>query len=441
MKRKTALFALIVFIICAFSACSVQEIDELYSLPQPSQEYLQLQKLIDAEIAAGSEYSAPTAGSLRQSVQLADLDGDGVNEALAFFTNAETPKICVYRKNSGGYAQALAITGDGTSCGRVEYADLDGDGFSEILISWRTSSDMKLLKAYSVKNWASTVLLTTSCTDFQTGDLNMDGTTDIAALKFESGSGTVEMYSLERDGEIVQSSAKLSASLTHIDRFRVGGLGGGVPAVFVEGQYTDEEDNDFCLTDIIISTEGKLKNITMSPEGTDSDTKRHYQVYCTDIDSNGAMEVPIAEKVFAQPGSTTESYVFDWYSYSPDGARTLCASTYHCEADGWYVVLPEAWREGFTVRRETALLSGERAVVLSQADDEGKVTDLLTIYALSGENRRDRAKIAGRFVLLQGETVIYAAKLPSGETATESQQHDLADRFHLIYTEWNTGAV
>lgn len=441
MKRKIALCLLAGIIFSALSACSIQEVDELYSLPQPSQEYLQLQNLIDAEIAAGSEYSAPTAGSQRQSVQLTDLDGDGVNEALAFFTRNESPKICIYRKSQGGYVQALAIVGDGTGCGRVEYADLDGDGFSEILISWRTSSDMKLIKAYSVKNWTSTVLLTTSCTDFQIGDLNGNGTADIALLKFEQGAGTLDLYSVEQDGELLQSSAKLSSSLTDVERFRVGELGDGAPAVFIEGQYTDEENNDICLTDIIVCIDAKLKNITMASDGTDSDTKRSYQVYCTDIDGNGTMEVPIAEKVFMQPGSATESYVFDWYAYGIDGERSLCASTYHCEADGWFVVLPEQWREGFTVRRETAVLSGERAVVLSQASEEDGVTDLITIYALSGENRRDRAKIAGRFVLLQGETVIYVAKPPAGTEFTEKQRRELADSFHLIYTEWNTGAV
>lgn len=441
MKRKIALFVLLTLMLGLFSACSVQEIDELYSLPQASQEYLQLQKLIDAEIAAGSEYSAPTAGSLRQSVQLTDLDGDGVNEALAFLTRDESPKICIYRKSIDGYALALTITGDGTGVGRVEYADLDGDGFSEIMISWKTSSDMKLFKAYSVKSWDSTVLITTSCADFQIGDLNRDGSVDVAALKFESGSGSVEMYSMESDGEIIQSGAKLSSSLLSVDRFRVGGIADGVPAIFIEGQFLDDEDNLFSLTDIVAFVDGRLKNITMSAEGGDSDTKRHYPVYCTDIDGNGSIEVPIAEKVFTQPGFTAENYVFDWYSYSADGQRSLSASTYHCEADGWYFVLPEEWREGFTVRRETAVLSGERAVVLSTADEEGKVSDLITIYALSGENRRDRAKIAGRFALLQGETVIYAARLPGGAVVTAAEQRTLADRFHLIYTEWNTGAV
>ena len=48
MLRKIAVFLAAAFIICSFSACTVQEIDELYSLPQPREEYLQLQALIDA---------------------------------------------------------------------------------------------------------------------------------------------------------------------------------------------------------------------------------------------------------------------------------------------------------------------------------------------------------------------------------------------------------
>ena len=441
MLRKIAVFLAAAFIICSFSACTVQEIDELYSLPQPREEYLQLQALIDAEIAAGSEYSAPTAGSFRQSVQLTDLDGDGANEALAFLAGDEGAKICVYRKIGETYSLALSIMGDGSGCGRVEYADLDGDGISEIMVSWRVSGDMRLLKAYSIKSWASTVLFRTSCTDFQIGDFNMDGAAEIAVLKFEAGAGSLDMYSLDASGEIFQSSAKLSASLMSIDRFRVGAIDGGIPALFVEGQYTDEENTRYYLTDIIISVDGKLKNIALSTETGDSTTKRRYQVYCTDINSDGVMDVPLAEKMLTQPGSSAESYVFDWYSYSIGGERALSASTYHCEADGWYIILPEQWREGFTVRRETNVLSGERAVVLSQADADDNISDLLTIYALSGENKRDRAKIPGRFVLLQGETVIYAARLTGSEQPSEEQRRDLTDRFHLIYTEWNTGAL
>ena len=83
-KTATALL-LIAVMLFLISGCSPIAIDELYSLPQPPEKYVQLQKLIDEEIAAGSEYSAPISGNYRQSVQLHDLDGDGQEEGPGVF--------------------------------------------------------------------------------------------------------------------------------------------------------------------------------------------------------------------------------------------------------------------------------------------------------------------------------------------------------------------
>ncbi len=52
------------------SGCFRMTADELYSLPQVSKEYLKLQEQINTVLASGAEYSPPTAGPNRQSVQL-----------------------------------------------------------------------------------------------------------------------------------------------------------------------------------------------------------------------------------------------------------------------------------------------------------------------------------------------------------------------------------
>ena len=439
MIKRQGLFVAIFTVLFVLSGCSMAEIDKLYSLPKPSKEYLQLQKLIDSEVTAGSEYSAPTAGSLRQSIQLTDIDGDGTNEALVFLRNSEQqPEICIYRNDNGNYALATVIKGEGTAVGRVEYADLNGDGYSEILVSWEVSSELRLLKVYSVKDWESSVLLTTSCIDFQIGDLDSDGTTDILTLSLETGGGKVDMYTLDKQNEVIQKTAKLSFSLKTADRFRIASIENKSPAVFVEGQYKDKESSSL-LTDIIVYTDGELKNITMNSIVGDSGTKRNYPVYCTDIDGNGSLDVPLVQKLSSSQ-ENADYYVFDWYSYDSSGKRELCASTYHSYTDGWYFTLPTEWRKNLTVRRESSL-PGERATVFSTVDGSGKRTDLLTIYTLSDENRIDRAKLNSRFVLLSSQTTIYAAELntESGTTADENQKQEIIERFHLIYTEWNTG--
>ena len=68
------------------SGCFVKTVDELYTLPRHSDEYDNLQMAIDEVMAAdGCSYSAPVSGSNQQSVQLADLDGDG-EDLIWFFS-------------------------------------------------------------------------------------------------------------------------------------------------------------------------------------------------------------------------------------------------------------------------------------------------------------------------------------------------------------------
>lgn len=441
MKRA---FGLVLFLVCLvlFAGCGRVEMDELYSLPQPQEEFLQLQTLIDAEIAAGSEYSAPTSGSQRQSVQLVDIDGDGMSEALAFLKTETVPVICVFRVEDEQYVPACTITGEGTAIGRVEYSDLDGDGIQEVAVSWKVSGDIAVVKAYSLAEWDPTPLMTASCRDFLVCDMDSKGNPEVMVLDFGDDGGAVDMYFTDRLGEMTRSSAPLSASLESLDRFRYGTLSGGTGAIFAEGRYQDN-DQILYLTDILVSQEGNLFNITMDRATGNSDTHRAASVYCQDIDGDGVMEVPFSKEVFRQSKNSADYYVFDWYSYDRSGTRRLSSSTYHCYNDGWYYVLPEEWRETLTVRRESGK-TGERTVVLSTADKEtGTIEDRMTVFTLSGENRWDRAKLPGRFVLLSGETTIYAAKL-HGETLeplTEEVKGDIAGRFHLIYSEWMTGAV
>ena len=68
--RKIAAMFCAAAIVLSLAGCTGVSVSELYSLPEFSEEHLQLQDLINAEISAGCEYLAPTSGSYRQSVQL-----------------------------------------------------------------------------------------------------------------------------------------------------------------------------------------------------------------------------------------------------------------------------------------------------------------------------------------------------------------------------------
>ena len=169
--RPGAVLLLAALLFC-LSGCYSGNIDQYFSLPMASEEYRQLQSLIDEELASGSEYAAPTHGSYRQSVQLSDVDGDGADEALAFFRDAaKNPRINIYDSENGEYRLVLSLSGEGSSIGRIDYADLTGDGRKELLVSWQISAGVSVLSVYSLAGWSGNALLSTDSTEFVTGDI------------------------------------------------------------------------------------------------------------------------------------------------------------------------------------------------------------------------------------------------------------------------------
>ncbi len=67
------------------TGCFSQSVEEFYAPPKAPDDYLKLDNEINKVLTQGGEYAAPLSGELTQKVQLQDLDGDGVQEAIAFF--------------------------------------------------------------------------------------------------------------------------------------------------------------------------------------------------------------------------------------------------------------------------------------------------------------------------------------------------------------------
>lgn len=436
---KCAVMCCISVFFALFSGCMSSNIDVLLRLPQPSEEYLDLKEKIDDVIASGAVYSAPSAGSYRQSVQLHDINGDGVSEALAFFNvSGEKPlKIYIYCNVEGQYENVAVIDGDGTGIDSISYSDMDGDGWVEIIVGWKMGDDIQMLNIYSLRGFTVSSVAVTDYTEYITTDIDGNGLDELLVLRHDrsESSGDVTMYAMSSDGETVSSQARLSRGVENISKVTMGRITAGKEALFVESVY----DGTGLITDIFTASDGHLENISCGDTGTSLDTLRYYTVYCRDIDSDGIMEIPIPR---ALPGQSEANYrSLDWYRFTEQGSGELALTTYHNYSDSWYLVIPESWRGNVTVRREDSA-SGERAVVFSVWNGEGEaVTDFLKIYALTGENRAVAAMRGNRQILRREDEVIYAEELIIDEECWEYvvDHQYLKENFNLIYSEWITG--
>ena len=435
MKRfvRPGAFLLLAALLFCLSGCYSGNIDQYFSLPMASEEYQQLQSLIDEELASGSEYAAPTHGSYRQSVQLSDVDGDGVDEALAFFRDGgKNPKINIYSSENGEYQLVLSLSGEGSSIGRIDYADLTGDGQKELLVSWQISSGVSVLSVYSLSGWSGDTLLSTDCAEFVTGDINRDGCDELLNLRAaNSTTYLIDQYTFALGQEPQATSAALSTGIASLQRLRMITLAGDAPALLAESTLTTGD----LVSDLFVCRDGSLINLTMNRSTQISETRRSYSlVYAQDIDGDGCTEIPHPQQLYSRGDEVFWSIA--WFRYDASGRASTVMTTYHCVTDNWYLVLPSGWDVGLTVQRDDSV-SGERAVILSRLRSDGSLENYVAIYAITGENRYERAKLENRFLLQEEGTTVYAAEILDGKT----DENTIRSRFHVIYTDWSSGSV
>ena len=420
MRRTNRAAALLLAALLALSCVGcMASTEQLYALPQLSDEYVQLETLIADRIRSGGEYAAPTEGTNRQTVQLRDLDGNGEPEAIAFLADgSHTPSVCVYRRDDeGSYYLFVAIEGVGSAVGSVEYADLTGDGGMELILTWQLGGDIGLLSVYSLRAEEQTQLLSADCAAFLAADLDGDGVSELFGVEPDRDGGAVTRYDFSGGG-CEESEAPLSDGVEDLLRLRTGVLSDGTAAVFAESRWGE----DGLITDVFTLRDGSLRNITLGGGGR-SPTLRQANAFAEDVNGDRALEIP-----------DSENGVLFWYGLDADGDRIPAFATYHDYENGWYLILPEDLAAaGLTVFRSNAV-AGESAVTFTA---DGGRTPLVAIFTLTGENREDRAREAGRFVLDRDGSTVYAAEL-LGPGLTEDE---ITESFHRIHPNWQSGVI
>lgn len=444
MYRKIRVLAAAALLSMALSGCGGFSMEfnpeALYALPELPAKYTELNARLNEILEGGAEYAAPTSGTNIQPVQLTDLDGDGAQEAVAFFRKAEDEKplkIYIFSANGDRYEQSAVIEGSGAAVYSVVYSDLDGDGRTELIVGWRVNAELQALSVYALSPAGPAELLrSVSYVRYANVDLDGDGLQELVVLHAdEEGGGVADYYDWQEGALVPLSPARISVTMAELSqqgRLAAGTLQGGAPALFVTG-VTEQSG---AVTDILALRNGELSNIALSEStGVSGEIAPFCGLYPTDINGDGLTEVPIP----ISPDGAPPFHRVDWRAYSLDGAGERAASTYHSVEDGWYLQLPDAWVDHVETERSGG--SGESSVTFYALNEDGtRGGAILRISALTGSGREVRATRGNRFPLSRQSTAIFTAELPE----TPPWEHGLSaeevrEAFSLIAREWIPG--
>ena len=94
MKKRIVLLMLVMLTALLFGGCTMRTVEEMYALPKRSEEFNEMQSAIDTAMY-GMSYASPQSGENQQTVQMADLDGDGKDEILVFAKGASEKPLQV----------------------------------------------------------------------------------------------------------------------------------------------------------------------------------------------------------------------------------------------------------------------------------------------------------------------------------------------------------
>ncbi len=445
--RRGALASLGLTLLLTASGCGFSlSPEDLYSLPQLPAEYTELNSCINAVIESGAEYAAPISGSNIQPVQLEDLNGDGEEEAVAFFRNSadERPlKIYIFTPQDQTYQQIAVIEGTGTSIYSVAYEDLDQDGWKELLVGWRVNTDIQALSVYSLRSGEPEELIRgTSYVKYAVSDLNQDGLWELVLLRAdEEGNGLADYYCWEQGEFQLRTSARVTSTMAELSqqgRVKSGVLADGAPALFVTGVG----ESMSAATDILAVRNDELANILLSDvTGVTSEVAPFSALYPEDINGDGVTEVPRAVSIpsWGNVGEDTCRRI-DWYAYDSTGTGTAVMSTYHDMEDGWYLHLPDSWRDQILITRTAG--QEESSVTFSiRGDETVPPRDFLRITRLTGSSREIKAARGGRIILRRQPEAIFTAELldANGDWEFGLTEEQVREAFSLIIMEWSAG--
>lgn len=436
--KRTGLWIWLLMAALLLTGCAMPTVDKLYSPPQRSEGYTNLQAVMKSAMS-GCEYAAPQSGEYQQTVQLADLDGDGQKEYLLFARNnsAEKPlRIFIFSGDGEEYALRDTIECAGTAFDQVAYVQVNRDRGLELVVGYQVSDQvLRSVAVYTMKDGKMERIMTTHYSRFLCTDLDSNGLSDIFVIHPDaenSEKGVAECFGI-RNGIMERSQeVALSASAEDIKRIVVGKLADGPAAVYIASGIQDES----VITDVFAMGHGQLYNVSLSAEsGTSVQTVRNYFIYADDFDNDGVLELPSLVSPAVPEGMFPDGtqYVIRWYSLKSDGSAVDKVYTYHNFAGKWYLEIDGGLSKQLVVTQKGS--SYEFGMIRPGHEPQ----KLMTLYVLTGQKREEQAVQDNRFVVHRNESTIYAVKLEVASANYGMTQESLVSGFHPIVQDWNTG--
>ena len=295
--------------------------------------------------------------------------------------NAKT-KIHLLKKNEEGVWETVAdVEGYSEAVGEVNFADLNGDGFPELLVGWSMyNTTDKRLAVYRIDRKLSMVAFEKAYTELRCADMTDDKAEDILLFNINSGESEVKahLYSYIKNQMQYRDETALDSGIKRIESSVVAKLSPTVNGIYVDC----EKDADTTITELIYWNNSSLESpLSDDPSNFNTVTARENGLSCQDLDGDGVVEWPISKRLSGYETASVQTAIWqtDWmtYDFRSEKAERKFGSIVNL-MDSYMLRLRDEWNDGavnITYDKKTHILS------IYQADEENAFLKLLATHS------------------------------------------------------------
>ncbi len=452
MKKFIAI--LLVLALClSFSGCegSFSSVESLMRPPKLSGEYSVLQNSFDEAVSMYGNVimKTPIYGRYRSSYIIFDIDNDGQDEAIVLYSIPSENNINVvqiFKQIDGTWISVSQIKGHNEDIYEIDFADINGDGHFEILLSWNgflNNNDSidtnhnfnKTLNIYSYDGKNTDLIITETYTNLFVKDINNNKTDEIVIFKTNIANidnrTTVRILSFDKKYSVLYDNTTHISGLIEIANIvseRIVYTDKAISRIYVDGLISEKG----VITEIIAVNETDFDislplyddNQTISPK-----TLRESQIYSLDIDNDGLIEIPVIEEFpFAQRVSHDVKFPLNiavWLEYNDDGFNVDFKSLMNMQL-GFLFVLDDEFMKDISVVYDEDNLN----LTVYSIDSEGTFQNALFSCKIFTQPEWEENNYNYE-IISENETYVYAYLIFKAENR-EVYQNFIKNNFYAL---------
>lgn len=357
MAKKLIACILSVLLMLVLSGCDalIFNADELLTSPKLEGDMHPVQMALEASVNDNITLKYPRLGEYRSAFVMKDIDGNGSEEAFAFYSTTTDSTVTMHInviENIDGKWQSkgdASIVGNGVES--VSFADLDGDKKLEIIVGWYVfGTTEKQVGVYTYEQKLLTQRAIEPYTNFIVADLTADKTDDLVVIHLNTSEkmSSAKLLSLSSKGITEAGITALDGGVTSYGEPVLSTLADGTPAL-----YIDAVKGSGMLTEIIWYKDETLHGIYNPDTPEDSKTYRNGTVASRDYDGNGIIDIPLSEILISteQMADSDKVYYTNWSEFSGE-ELILKSSAFMNYSDGYSITVPKELKQSLLVIRK-----------------------------------------------------------------------------------------